>query len=140
MRLCFTGLAAATGTTAASLLKGKNSVTVIIPGSATKGARLWHPHGNGDQVRYNVTASFAPDRAQNRPTNANGTHAAAAAPASTWRLLGFRHVALVTINDTDAEDAEKAKDTDGTGEFPRDLLSLVLCRWCLFAEKFEIWF
>ena len=37
-----------------------------------------------------------------------------AASALTWRLLGFRHVALVTINDTDTTAAVAAKNQDGT--------------------------
>ena len=68
--------------------------------------RLWHPIGNGDQPRYNITAVFSPGGASPQ-----------AEPASTWRLLGFRHVALVTINDTDVAAVTAAKDQDGTGQF-----------------------
>ena len=54
---------------------------------------------------------------------------AADAP-STWRLLGFRHVALVTINDTDSTAVAAAKDQDGTGALPLPLMpSSCLSPW-----------
>ena len=93
----------ATVTVRAALIAGTTVVNVTIPANDTRGVRLWHPRGNGDQVRYNITATFLPD---------NGV-----APSSTWRLLGFRHVALVTINDTDPEVVAAAASKNGTGQF-----------------------
>ena len=104
-------VAGASSSVEANVPAGTSNVTVVIPASATKGVRLWHPHGNGDQFRYNVTATW-------KSVSVEGTRAAGpAAPnaPSTWRLLGFRHVALVTINDTDSAAVAAAKDQDGTG-------------------------
>jgi hypothetical protein len=42
------------------LLAGESNFTLTIPASATTGVRLWHPNGHGDQVRYNISASFTP--------------------------------------------------------------------------------
>ena len=105
------GLPLATASVKAVLQAGSNTVAVTIPGAATKLVRLWHPTGNGAQARYNVSAVFQPAAPQphgTRVASADAHTAAPAAsggaeavPASTWRLLGFRHVALVTINDTD---------------------------------------
>ena len=82
-----------------SLTAGQNSVAVLIPAEqATSGVRLWHPHGHGGQPMYNITATFE----------------TATGDALTTRRLGFRHVALVTVNDTDP--AVVATNGKGTGE------------------------
>jgi beta-mannosidase len=126
------GVAGASATAAnVKVPAGHSNVTVTIPAAATKGVRLWHPHNHGGQPRYNITATFTPAGSAGL---AAGSAAAAtsfepasrsltvsrseSAPASatTWRLVGFRHVALVTINDTDTDAARKAANQDGTGQ------------------------
>ena len=87
------------------LERGENNCTLEIPAAQTRGARLWQPNGHGAQTRYTVTATFAP---------AGG---AAAAAVTTSRTIGFRHVALITVNDTDAATAAAAATADGTGQF-----------------------
>eukprot|EP01052_Picozoa_sp_SAG31_P017366 SAG31_NODE_1185_length_9494_cov_5.602980_3_plen_243_part_00 len=86
----------------ADAVVGASSVTVTIPAAQTKGARLWQPHGHGEQIRYNLSATFA---------------AGAGPPATAWRQIGFRHIALVTVNDSDAAVATAASSQDGTGTF-----------------------
>mmetsp|Transcript_31436 Transcript_31436/g.94443 ORF Transcript_31436/g.94443 Transcript_31436/m.94443 type:complete len:1023 (+) Transcript_31436:5048-8116(+) len=86
----------------AKLVPGVNTVTVVIPATQSVGARLWQPHGHGDQALYNITATYTPNHG---------------APSATTRRLGFRHVALVTINDTDATTRAAANHTSGTGQF-----------------------
>jgi hypothetical protein len=81
------------------------TVNLTVPHTETKGVQLWHPRGNGGQPRYNVTATFA------------STSSPAASAAS--RQMGFRHVALVTLNDTDPAvlASVKANGTTHTGAF-----------------------
>jgi hypothetical protein len=64
------------------------TVNFTVPHEETIGVKLWHPRGNGAQTRYNVTARFTPSGSVGRA-------------ATTTRAIGFRHVALVTMNDTD---------------------------------------
>ena len=116
-------VAGATASVQGSVPAGTSNFTVVIPASATKGVRLWHPRGNGEQFRYNVSATWqqsgggtaAAAGSQQRASGSSQqqTTSAAAAPTA-WRLLGFRHVALVTINDTDTAAVAAAKDEDGT--------------------------
>ena len=87
----------------AAFSPGESSVTLQIPAAQTRGARLWHPHGHGEQPLYTITAAFTPDA---------GNHT-----ISTVRRLGFRHVALVTINDSNSTVATNAAQQDGTGQF-----------------------
>ena len=103
------GVPLATASVTASLAGGNSTVVVAIPAEATAGVRLWHPRGNGQQPRYNVSATF-------EQSGSDDAEPAAPVPL-TWRLLGFRHVALVTINDTDPAAAATAAQTDGTGQF-----------------------
>ena len=70
------------------------TINLTVPHTETENVKLWNPRGNGDQARYNVTATFT-------PALGDGDSATAAATASTSRLIGFRHVALVTVDDTD---------------------------------------
>ena len=100
------------------LAAGSNNITLRIPAAQTKGARLWHPHGHGDQVLYNVTAKFTPHAAPAPGASDQGATPAAAAGSSsttttTTRRTGFRDVALVTVNDTDP--AVVAAGGNGTG-------------------------
>ena len=94
----------------ATLSAGTSEVTLDVPASQTTGARLWHPHGHGEQPLYTITATFTPS------AGPAATPATAAAPAATTRRLGFRHVAMVTVNDTDPAVAAKAARTNGTGQ------------------------
>ena len=85
-----------------ALTAGSNSVVVTIPASETRTVKLWHPHGHGGQPLYNVTVSAGK---QHCPT------------AVATRRIGFRHVALVTINDTDPATVVAAQTQNGNGEF-----------------------
>ena len=84
-----------------SLPVGASSVALVLDAAQTKAARLWHPNGQGDQVLYNITATFAPD---------------AGPVATTSRRLGFRHIALVTANDTDPSTHAALASADGSGQ------------------------
>ena len=86
-----------------SLRMGTTSVTLRLSAEQTRQVRLWQPNGHGEQVLYNVTASFASD-------------VSGGALATTSRRIGFRHIALVTIDDTDAHDRAAAALTTGTGQ------------------------
>ena len=46
--------------------------------------------GHGEQVRYSLTATFTPSAP---------SASAAAAPSVATRLIGFRHIAMVTVSD-----------------------------------------
>jgi beta-galactosidase/beta-glucuronidase len=94
-------------TTLSTLPAGTSNTTITLAAAQTVGAKLWQPHGHGAQNRYTLTATFTP----------SSTRDSAATPVSTSRKIGFRHVALVTINDTDAAAASTAATTDGTGQF-----------------------
>lgn len=80
----------------------KCNVTVVIPAAQTVGVQLWHPHGHGQQALYNITATFTPSTGE---------------PSTTTRRLGFRHIALVTVNDTDPTIRASAQNASGTGQF-----------------------
>ena len=84
-----------------SLVKGDNKVSLDVDASGSD-VTLWWPNGLGTQKMYNVTASFA----------AGGAQAAAAVSAS--RRIGFRFVALVTGNDTDASYVAASQGKQGT--------------------------
>lgn len=76
---------------------GGSNVTVSIDVLAAD-VKLWWPFGLGAQELYNVTASFS------------GANLSVIAT----RRIGFRHVALVTGNDTDAGYIEKAATEEGS--------------------------
>ena len=82
---------------------GSVRATVTLPASQTLGARLWQPNGHGEQVRYNLTATFTPALARKT------------VPSVASRLIGFRHIAMVTVNDTDPGIVARAASQDGTG-------------------------
>lgn len=104
-------------TTTASLSAGDNTVTVTVPASQTMGVRLWHPHGHGEQPLYNISATLQANAsasggdAGRASANNNNTNPAV---VSATRRLGFRHVALVTVNDTDPQVV--AAGGKGTGQ------------------------
>lgn len=83
-----------------SLVKGDNKVSIDV--DASSDVALWWPNGLGTQKLYNVTASFM----------ASGPEATAAVSAS--RRIGFRFIALVTGNDTDASYVAASKGKQGT--------------------------
>jgi beta-galactosidase/beta-glucuronidase len=64
--------------------------------------RLWWPQGAGPQPLYHVNASLL------------SKGAAHAVVAATSRRIGFRHVALVTGNDTDPNYVQRAAAEQGT--------------------------
>jgi beta-mannosidase len=82
---------------------GSSHATVSLPAAQTLQARLWHPNGHGEQVRYNLSATFIPDAP------------AGATPVVASRMIGFRHIALVTIDDTNDTIVAKAPSQNGTG-------------------------
>ena len=59
--------------------------------------------GHGEQVRYKLTATFTP------------ALAGKTAPSVATRMIGFRHIAMVTVNDTDPAIVARAASQDGTG-------------------------
>ena len=108
-----------------TLRTGHNRVTLTIPASETIGVKLWNPRGHGNQNMYAVNATYTPtghpdhcDRCVHcdhcDQHHATAMHAVA---SSVWSLrrVGFRHVALVTVNDTDPAVAKMAAAADGTG-------------------------
>eukprot|EP00040_Diaphanoeca_grandis_P024326 m.133582 g.133582 ORF g.133582 m.133582 type:complete len:1057 (-) comp29683_c0_seq3:38-3208(-) len=92
-----------------SVQVGTNNVTLTIPPAQTQRVNLWHPHGHGGQPLYNITATFSPSTEGGAPL--------ADTTASTTRRIGFRHIALITINDTDPTQHGKQAQTNGTGQF-----------------------
>ena len=86
---------------------GTSNVTVILSAHQTKGVKLWHPHGHGAQPRYSLTATFTPSVAADEGGRAS---------AVATRKIGFRTIALITVNDTDASIASSAASEDGTGQ------------------------
>ena len=79
---------------------GDSNTTVVLQASK-KDVKLWWPAGAGAQPLYGVTV-----------TAAGGSGGPV---ASTIRKVGFRHVALVTGNDTDPEFVQRAAGEQGTG-------------------------
>ena len=93
-----------------ALKSGINSVTLSIAANQTQGVHLWHPHGHGEQPLYNISATVSLLGA--------ATTARIAEPGVTaTRRIGFRHTALVTINDTNATEIADAADKQNTGSF-----------------------
>jgi hypothetical protein len=86
----------------ASVPAGTSNVTCVLSAAQTRNVKLWHPHGHGAQHRYPVTATFTP--------------VTGGPPAVASRKMGFRHVALVTTNDTEPEVAATAASADGNGQ------------------------
>ena len=95
-------------TQSVTLAAGTSAVNLTLSAAQTLQARLWHPNGHGEQIRYGITATFTPATA--------ASTAAAVAASTTTRKLGFRHVALVTVNDTDSATAATAATQDGSGQ------------------------
>ena len=118
-----------------ALTAGGNSVVISIPASQTKAVRLWHPHGHGGQPMYNITTTLQTPSTRATPatpptarpsTTAAAPPSPAAAPPSppppaaaaaavVIRRVGFRHVALVTFNDTDPVAVKAAQSQEGSG-------------------------
>lgn len=85
---------------------GASNLTLILDASA-KDTKLWWPAGLGAQHTFEVKASLS---------------IGSGLALETSRKIGFRHVALVTGNDTDASyvaKASKEEGTDGLGMFFR---------------------
>lgn len=121
VRVHFRAAAATTGTltlvpgwgkrtpvsTKLSIPAGNTSATINTTAEASD-IKLWWPANTGrDHPLYNVTVSFQED---------GGVDATAFAPPAVVasRQVGFRHVALVTGNDTDPAYVAKAATEEGT--------------------------
>ena len=90
----------------------RRSVTIWLAAEQTRRVRLWHPHG--DQALYNITVTFTPHTAMSTATAAGGQDVALAI-AMTSRRIGFRHIALVTTNDSDPNAHASIAAEDGSG-------------------------
>ena len=83
--------------TTQALPAGNSKWRIVLPAPRV---RLWWPAGMGEQAMYNVTIAVS---------TAGGT------PAVATRQVGFRSIALVTINDTDAALRKSSGDHNGSG-------------------------
>jgi len=95
--LTITGAWGVTKNLEVDLQAGGGNVTVSIDVQAAD-VKLWWPFGLGAQHLYNVTASFS----------------SASSAVKATRRIGFRHVALVTGNDTDPGYVAKAVTEEGS--------------------------
>lgn len=84
-----------------SIPAGSSNFTIILKATA-KDIKLWWPAGLGAQQLYRVNVSLS---------MGSGT------ALETSRSIGFRHVALVTGNDTDPGYVSKASSEEGTDSF-----------------------
>lgn len=75
---------------------GEAQFNVTLHASSPK---LWWTRGMGEQSMYNVSASFQAD--------------GSTAPISAWRRVGFRHLALVTVNDSDPQVVAASRSMEG---------------------------
>ena len=80
-----------------ALPAGDSEWSVVLPAPRV---RLWWPAGMGAQAMYNVTVTVT---------------AGGAPPVTTVRQLGFRSIALVTVNDSDSVVRTAAADHNGSG-------------------------
>ena len=106
-----TGEWGATKKQAVTLHAGENNVTISLEAATPK---IWWANGMGAQPLYNVTATFEADDAAVRGTAAGSP----ASPPTVVRRVGFRHVVLVTFNDTNktfVAEAEQSK-LQGNGD------------------------
>jgi hypothetical protein len=87
----------------ANLSAGESNVTLVLPAAATMGVKLWHPRNHGGQPLYNITASFVPSFVPSTLVHN---------VAKATRRIGFRHVALVTVNESNTMASQ-----GGTGTF-----------------------
>jgi hypothetical protein len=92
-----------------TLSHGTSTVKLELDAGQTQRARLWQPNGHGNQTLYTITASFTCAAAASELSGA-------AAPSVTSRTIGFRHVVLVTTNDTDATARKAASEQNGSGQ------------------------
>lgn len=98
------------------LAEGYNNVTVVLEAAQTLRARLWQPNGHGEQPRYSITVTFTPSAVLPAGTGKVRRRSEATVTATTSRLIGFRHVALITVNDTDPTSAVTAATQEGSGQ------------------------
>jgi hypothetical protein len=82
-----------------SLNGGEMQVNITLRADSPK---LWWARGMGRQTMYNVTASFQAD-AESAPV------------VTTSRRVGFRHLALVTVNDSDPSVVAASRSLEGNG-------------------------
>ena len=96
---------------------GNSNHTLEIGAEQTQGVRLWQPTGHGAQSRYVITASYTPAAAATAAAIGGFSDFSYVTAATTSRKIGFRHIALITVNDTDPAIAAKAAQASGTGQF-----------------------
>jgi beta-mannosidase len=82
-----------------SLNGGEVQVVIKLRADSPK---LWWTRGMGPQAMYNVSAFFQAE-------------AGSAANVSASRRIGFRHLALVTVNDSDASVVAASRSLEGNG-------------------------
>eukprot|EP00947_MAST-08B_sp_MAST-8B-sp1_P000166 g166.t1 len=96
------------------VVKAGTHLTVNLTTSHTEttGVELWHPRGNGVQRRYNATATFRPSST----VLSSSVSSCAVLVVAATRAVGFRHVALVTRNESSIPPVAAANETH-TGGF-----------------------
>ena len=105
-------------TQSVQLPAGYSNQTLGIGAEQTQGVRLWQPNGHGSQSRYVITAIYASASAATATATIGGViDSNYVTAATTSRKIGFRHIALITVNDTDPAIAAKAAQASGTGQF-----------------------
>ena len=93
--------AGAAATRDVAFAAGESNVTLSVD-AAAESVRLWWPAGLGrSQPLYKVGVAFAPK--------------AAGGVVRASRRIGFRHLALVTVNDSDPREAARAAAAEGSG-------------------------
>lgn len=96
----------------ASWLDAKHCETVDVPAGTSnhtlqsvvadaEAIKLWWPAGIGSQPLYDVNVDFTPSEASS---------------VSAKRRIGFRHIAVVTSNDTDPDVVERASHEEGSDD------------------------
>jgi hypothetical protein len=93
---------------------GTSDASIVLPAKAVK---LWWPRGLGAQALYNVTISFRPNISFHPKSSGNSAAFASAADVICTRQVGFRSIALVTSNDTDATIRNESRTHNGSGGF-----------------------
>ena len=95
--------------TARVSISGGGATTQINVSVVANGPKLWWARGMGRRsTMYNVTATFV-------PASGFGNAAAAGQSVSASRRIGFRHLVLVTVNDTDPAEVAAVRSLEGNG-------------------------
>jgi beta-mannosidase len=95
---------------------GESVVSLRLKASAAQ-IRLWWPSGVGAQPLYNVTATFTPSVVAVNQHHRPGERMLPSSGASqTSRRIGFRVIALVTVNDTNVTIVASNASKNVTGQ------------------------